>query len=261
MDHTIQSQLETPHSSLGTFQLPGGYFDVELGQVLKEIRLQEMDGDAEDILTSENIEANDKISQFCAHCTTQIGPHTDPVKIEQIINDLGESDRIFIYVKIRVVTLGSTYPIRPECKADECKADPIKKLSVDLNDLMVTPVQNPETMVYTIKTPNYESVRLHVYTGKDGKRARKAVPVGAKPLTVAVFMRIDAVDGKGVDYTFCRKMKSSDREAIRSAYLTKEGGIEDEVEVTCPDCGREFKTELNFAGDVGFLFPSLTQSH
>jgi hypothetical protein len=256
-DYRLQGQIETPKSSFGVCELEGGHLDQETGGRWTTCHYREMTGVEEDILASQNILPDEKITKVIVGCLTQVGPCMDRERFYEIVEGLPEVDRLLLLLRIRQQTLGNMLPMDVPCPSAQCVHDRVKKMSVDLSTVETFPMKNPAVRNYTVTLSTGRRWRGHVMTGRDTKRLR-SVPASYGHLTISIFVRTDSLDEKPVAVDQIQALSMKEREEIREAFFEQEGGIDDNVDVVCPDCDKDFSTDLQIGGG-SFFFRSVTQ--
>jgi len=246
-----QNQMEVPKSTQGIFDLPVGFLAPD-GEILTEVKVREITGVEEDMLAARNIPGGKKITQLLTNCVERLGPVTEKAILANCLRDLVIGDRVFLMLAIRRVSLGDELPFREQCPECGKKGDYIQ----DLSELPTKPMPDPKQRVFETALPSGKKARWHCMTGKEEEALAK-VKVEDQ-LSTSIACRLDTLDGKPADLPAIKGMSLRDRNAFRDAYAASEGGVETEVDLTCPHCGHEYKTELEI-GAMGFFFPSRVQ--
>lgn len=237
-------------------ELPTGYMD-SAGDLHKDAWVREMTGEEEDILTARKVKVHQRMSQILEKCVTQIGPYKqDQLNWSNVIKSLTVSDRLFLMIKIRQVSLGNLFSFKVKCTDEGCAK--MSEQTVDLQEFKITGMKNPLERVFEIDLPkSKQKAKLKIQTGADEARVANFVNT-QNPMTIITMSRLLELNGKtGVTIEQVKKLPTLDMNAIRSAVKEHEGDIENEIEVTCPHCGNEFKTDID-VGSPTFFFPSAT---
>lgn len=66
------NQMETPASTVGALELPGGYLDPHTKELHRTVMVREISGFEEDMLASEQIDGHGKLDALLSACTTRI---------------------------------------------------------------------------------------------------------------------------------------------------------------------------------------------
>lgn len=241
-------------SPFGVFLLPGGYVDDEKN-VHKEVEVTELTGEEEDILASRQASSLQKINKALTNCIKRVGTISEREKIEDIVsNKLTSSDRMFLLIGLRRVSLGDDYPFEVTCP---CEKKVKMRMVQDLSETMtVEPEKDPLCRNYTVELRDGKKAICKVMTGEDeAKRDRMKSQASKDKLTLAILLRVVELDGKPANLRSLKKLGSKDRNALRSAFTKHEVSIGESVPVTCNQCDREFNVELEF-GQPDFFFPS-----
>jgi hypothetical protein len=246
--------IEQPKSAVDSFELPCGYLDSN-GNLHTNIEVTEMTGDEEEILAAKNMPVVKKMNKILTACTRAVGEFRDRNKIEQIIPDLTQGDRIFLLFAIRRVSLGDTMPFTAICPECEQKA----KLWINLSELEAKKMPDPKIRVYDVILPRTNKLAvMKVLTGRGEESINKAVVVGKDIVSQAILARTESIDGKPADIKVLKALPLMDRNALRQAWQDREGGVDTAVKVQCPQCEHEFESEVDLA-DPNFFMPSAHQ--
>jgi hypothetical protein len=245
----VEHQQSVPKATQGIFDLPCGYLTAE-GDLVTEVKVREITGVEEDMLGAKNIPGGKKVTQLIANCLERLGPITDSPSLANAARGLVVGDRVFLMMAIRRVTLGDEFPFEAQC--DECEKKSL--FMVNLAELETKKMPDPKKRVYTSTLPSGKVAQWHVMTGKEEESISKWQNLDQ--LSLALLMRVDTLDGAPTDMDVIKALNMKDRNFLRDeCFSAVEGGIETELELTCPQCGCEFKTELDVS-QTGFFFPS-----
>jgi hypothetical protein len=251
LNQVLSAQMEQPKSSIGIFDLPCGYLSPD-GELITEVKVREITGAEEDMLAAKNVPPGKKITQLLGNCLERLGQMTDKPMLVRCARDLLIGDRVFLMLAIRRVTLGDEFPY--EAKCPEC--DKKGLYSVNLAELTVKKMPDPKKRVFDAILPNGKKVRWHAMTGKEEETLSR-VPT-SDSLSASIFVRLDTIDDQPPgDLSAVKALSMRDRTFLRDAFDDAEGGIETTLDHTCPECGAEFKDNLD-VGQTGFFFPSRT---
>jgi hypothetical protein len=243
--------LEQPKAAIDCFELPCGYLDSQ-GNLHTSIEVCEMTGEEEEILAAKNMPVVKKMNKILTACTKAVGEFRDRQKIEQIIPDLTQGDRIFLLFAIRRVSLGDQMPFSAECP--ECKHK--AHVSLDLSELESKPMPDPKIRVYEVVLPRTKKVVImKVLTGRGEEAVSKAAVAGKDVISQAILSRVESLDGKPADLKALKALPLMDRNALRDAWQDREGGVDTAVKIQCPECERDFESEVDL-GDRNFFMPS-----
>lgn len=244
----VEHQQSVPKATQGIFDLPCGYLTAE-GDLLTEVKVREITGAEEDMLAAKNITGGKKVTQLIASCLERLGPIMDGPSLANAARGLVVGDRVFLMMAIRRVTLGDEFPFEAECI--ECKRKSL--FMVNLSELDIKKTPDPKKRIFSIQLPSGKTAQWHVMTGKEEESAAKWQNLDQ--MSLSLLLRVDMLDGGPPDMDLIKTLSMRDRNALRDAFESVEGGIETELELSCPACGTDFKTELD-VGQTGFFFPS-----
>lgn len=245
----IGQQLEVPKSTLGIFELPCGYLDPETRELHTEVQLREIKGREEDMLNSDKIPPEAKLSALLAACIERVGTITDRKKITSIVEEMTTGDRVFLIFCLRRVSLGDELPVRESCPKKGCGANNF--YVIDMADLKIKKMLDPRTRVYdTVLPRSKKKVRFRVSTGKD-ERVRNKIRSRNKDdaTSLVLMMRIESIDQEPPTLESIADLGISDRTFLRNKFEEVEGGIDLEVELDCPKCGHDWKRNLELTPD------------
>lgn len=246
------------------------------GTWTKEVELDEMTGEEEDILADQTRRPGGKgvlakspsqrMTEVLARCTLRIGKETRPdgktrdtapmyfrrLWEQAIINDRG-----FATIRLRQYSLGDKYVFEDVCPV--CSKE-LKNVTVDLADLKVTetPIEKVAA-VHPYTTPSGLKVEWRSLVGLDEDKVATIVRERKSDFLSGIFLlRLATIDGQTATNDMVKKMRSSDRRAIMAQFDETEGGIDTQVEIVCdePSCEALFTRKLN-VGDPAFFFPSV----
>jgi len=258
-DHVLetirQAQLEQPKSPMGVFELPCGYLDSE-GNIHTEVEVREITGHEEDMLGSRAIPGYKKIGNLISSCVVRLGKITDRGQLATIANELTVGDRVFLMFAIRRTTLGDEYPFRGACPNDNCGYRGL--FTLDLADLEVRKMPNPEKRIYDLELPSGKKARCRPLLGRDEEELSKVSGNKEAGLSMAILMRLEMLEDQPPTLGAVKNLGMRDRNLLRSFFDDIEGGVDTSLEMVCPQCGTEFEEELDVA-QAGFFFPSSVQ--
>lgn len=251
--HTL-TQMETPKSVIGVFELPCGYYDETTRELHTEVQVREITGIEEDMLASQQISSAQKISSLLTGCVTRVGPETDRGKIARMVADLTVGDRVFLIFAIRRVTLGDELPVRESCPA--CKTTTL--FMVDLaKDMQARKMKDPTKRVFDVTLPSGLTARFRVSTGGDEERLAKIVKRNKQApdaLSQSILMRLELLGDEKPTLQVVKSLGMRDRNFLRDQFQEVEGGVDTALELECPSCGNEWEKDLDLSA-ASFFFP------
>ena len=252
----LANQLAEPKSTQGLFELPCGYLGAD-GKLVTEVALREIRGHEEDMLASKTVPDWMKLGELITGCTTRIGSITDRGQIAMAVKQLPAGDRAFLLFAIRRVSMGDILPFRSKCPTDkeECGAESL--FQVDLKDLEIKRMADPTKRAgYDGVLPSGSTIRYRILTGVDEEEIAKQQKSKDDTLSLQLLIRTELLNGKPPSLEDFKELSMRDRDYIRSELFDAiDGGVETDIEVTCPKCGVDFVHEVA-VGEKGFFFPS-----
>lgn len=254
----MQLMSDVAKSPEGAYTLPTGHID-ENGKLHRSVFVREMTGAEEDILASTSkMPMYQRMQKLLENCTTQIGDiKQDHPQWSRIIRGLTVSDRLFLIIRIRAVTLGELFTFRVKCPADECGK--VSSQTVPLKDFKIEGLKNPTERVWSDEFPRCKKkFTARVQTGAEEELLDQIKAKSNDFLSLAMLARFVELDNHNpVTLDQVKSLPLADRTWIRKKFTDHEGTMDNDVEVTCPDCGHEFKTSIEIA-DSNFFFPTVT---
>lgn len=250
-DLEMMDLVEEGQSSLSMVVLPTGYLD-EKGELHKTVILNEMTGVEEDILASKRMSVTHKISKIIENCVAQVGPYKrEDGDWSQKISSLVTHDRLFLLIRIRILSLGNTLNFTftcPSCK----KTSP---QMVALEDFKISGLPDPMLRKWGGVLPRSKKVfECKVQTGAEDEK--QALLASEDDTFSQIFLMRLSLLGKGAPrLADIKSLSAFDRQFLRSQLKKNEGEIDNNVEIACPHC----KEEVQYSIDIGtpdFFFPS-----
>jgi hypothetical protein len=250
------------------YQLPsrGVYYGDKLPEGI--VRVRGMGIHADKILATQRLaQTGQSIDYLFRHCV-QLTDEMDP-------GELLSGDRIFLLYLLRGITHGNIYEFMLKCQS--CDASSMQVY--DLNELAST-VTGPNLDLgqepFKVGLPYMSSVlkrsvwvKVRLTRGNDtstianrqkfNRRAHSGVPKRDKriiidqAITENLALIITSFGGEGVEgevtdsvkiKELVDRMHSKDTAEIREFLRANSPGIDTTIQVSCPECGAEFKAEL-----------------
>lgn len=240
------------------------------GTVQREVELWPMTGVEEDLLTNEKMAKAGhwtNINKLVANCLKRVGTvefsqarerkPAEQKASEDLVQRLLISDRSFLLICLRWYSLKEEYVHRFQhvCATATCRKEFIHVL--DLRELEVWPVQNPDTRVFEFKLPRTGSVahyrQLQV---KDEPSIADIVNRhGETAMSASLWLRIIDIGGqKVVSHRDLQHLSTFDRDALREDMNKTDGGFLLEMTLECPNCKNVERLPLRV--DASFFLPS-----
>ena len=249
----LRQQIETPKASEAVYELPCGYLSPD-NILHTEVALREMTGREEDLLASKKTPSNKKMNELYARCIIRLGSLTEPQQIAAAVPELLIGDRTFLMFALRRVTLGDEYPFRHRCPSCEKESLYI----VDLSEMKIQKMVDPMKRVYEGALSNGTTYRFRLLNGRDEAKLADVVD-NERRITQAMVVRLVTLNDRPPIYEAVQSMSSRLRNELRAKFEEVDGGVDTEVEMTCPKCDHQFFTELDVG--PGFFFPSAMQKN
>lgn len=241
-------------------------YDYKIGdEVYDKILMREMTGEEEDILAAQGVEPNRKMDLILMNTITAIIPK-DKTKAsltkeqkyllwEKFVKKMSMIDRFNALLQLRVISLGPRYDFQVECP--ECGNKFMAY--VDLSTLeiikpqadIVIDVDKDNIYKYEVDGKVYE---FRIMNGEISYRLSKQAN-NKDFLSLGLLARIKSIDGKEVELKDIKALSLRERIALRDLLNKIEGNVDDDIELTCPKCGAEFKAKLDISQPT-FFYPS-----
>ena len=252
------SATATPKGRMETeFNLPIGYTDEE-GNLHRTVVLRKMTGKEEAILADRRNQRNGGklVTELIHSCLVRLGEM--PKNGTKPVEEMYSADRNFLLIKLRSITFGSELQARYACPT----CDESVQIVEDLDEL-------PVRMLAEGESPADVLVELEDgYLDKDGQlhtALQLRLPTGADESAVVPQMRQNASLGKNALLSRCMKslgdlpkhrlesigpriladLTMTDRRLIDRALNQAAPGVDLIREVTCTNCGTDFKSSLD----------------
>lgn len=242
------------------YDLIAGYTD-ENGVLHDTFTIRPMDGEDEEVLARyQNSNTMHKAtSMLLERCVLSIGSISkESVKKTEwhdIIQNLYAADQDAILLRIREVSVGDDVQARHKC--GDCGAMITTSFNVD--DLEIIEWNGEDGIVfdlpkgYTDKEGNVHKVGILRYPrGIDREviiPAASKNPARGRTLYLARLMKFD--DGTPVNEGVLKKLTLGDRNYLSKLLEDNQFGIDNEIEIECPDCGNIFKGTLSITNFLG----------
>lgn len=246
----MNPEIEEPKPAVDSFELPCGYLDSD-GTLHTSVEVREMTGEEEEYLGAKNMPIQKKINRILSRCTTSIGEYRGESSIEKMMPELTQGDRMYLLFAIRRVTLGNDMPFITACP--QCEQE--SNVTIDLSDLTIIKMPDPRVRTYEVTLPKAgKVVRMKVMNGRGEEALNKAAQAGKDIISHAILARIDTFDNRPATLADMKALSLADRNFLRNAWEGREGGVDTEVDVQCPHCDNEYKTNIDL-GSQGFFNP------
>lgn len=260
-DAAVEAIREKAHAPHGELELPGGYLhQTEDGEtdLFNVVRMREMTGYEEDILLDSKTVPEERIGRVLWRCVEEFrsesgGVLTEKNAIRKAVEALPAGDRLAMLLFLRSISVGDEYMFEVSCPG--CGRS--SRHTVLLSEVLAEakPMQDPKVRQYDVSLPTGRVVTMKVMDAVSERVVTQALRRGQDVETARLKARVVSIDGERATVKDLKALATRDRNALRRAFETKEGGIETEVAVTCGACGREFVADIDI-GQRDFFFPA-----
>ena len=232
-------------ASRTTCSLPGGYLD-QNGKLHREAALRPLSGREEELLAGmEEAVPAAQVTRLLACCVDRIGS-VQPVS-EDVARRLLIADRQYLLLQLRRLTFGDCVDATLACSWPDCG----KKMDIDfsIDDIPITPVEE-RAPTYTVSLSpeaawrdenglTRDTVTFRLPDGGDQEQvAHHLASNPAQALTMLLARCV--VKAAGEVSTPVERLSSRARREIEQAMQARVPRVEMDMEVTCPECGRDF---------------------
>ena len=247
----MDDNISPVRASIGSATLPTGLID-DNGELHTEVVFREISGYEEDILVSK-MPVTKKINSIIENCIQKIGTiDKNDESWNRYLKSLIGTDRLFMLIRIRMLSLGNTLRFRTACPSCGKNLTPV----VNLEDFKVTGMKNPKERVWTGAFPRCGlSYKCKILTGWDEEKSEKKSKEGVDSLSNLILSHLLEVDGKKPTMHTIKTLSIMDRRHLRKEIGDTVGSIDNNIEMECNHCGHEFDSELEI-GTPDFFFPS-----
>lgn len=255
----IQPLSDDAKPAVDGFQLPTGYLDGN-GEVHTDVVLSELSGEDEDLLTARKMSMPLRMQKIMENRIESIGSYRKGCPDwSNIVRSLVATDRVFLMIKIRIISLGHLFSFKSKCTDEDCGN--YSSQTVSLNDFNIKGLPDPTKRAWSGTLPNSKfTYSAKVQTGREESKIDK-IKNQKDLLSLAMMARLTELNDKSpVTLDMLKRLGFADRQFLRDEFQKHEGDIDNDVDVECPHCGYEYKTTIDI-GDVSFFFPSATSKH
>ncbi len=234
-------------------EMLAGYED-ENGVLHKTFTLREMTGRDEEAISRPEIMQNSGkvISILLERCVTSIGTLTRKEvggeKWKEIIRSLYVGDQDYMLLKLRAMSIGGEIEVTHTCPV--CKES--LKTFLDLSELEIIPFKGERVIPFELYR-GYTDKKGEIHkTGvirlPNGLDREIMIPLAKKNIAQAntlMLTRLCKFDDFPVTEDVMRDLTVKDREYLQNLLNDNLFGVDLEVNVTCTNCGEEFKGRLD----------------
>lgn len=221
-------------------KLPHGY--IQNGVVLDEVEIRAMTGVEEDLLSDDKLPMAHRLHEMVLNCIERIGTVTDRAKIREMYPKLSSDDQFVLMIALREISVLPIYTIETDCPSCGVTV----RTEVDLSSLQCRPAKKDGIPVEVV-LPSGKKAKVKVMLIEDALRMAELRLQGEARMSVAIMARLVELDGKPPTLEDVRGLLLADRVRLRNLFDEIEGGIENELSITCPQCKRTFREVLDIA--------------
>ena len=236
------------------FEMLAGYED-ENGVVHKTFTIREMTGRDEEAISKSDLRQNGAklITVLLERCVMSIGTlskkEVGEIKWKEIVKSLYVGDQDYIVLKIRELSMGGEIEVTHVCP--NCKAS--MKTILDVSELEVEPFKGYRLIQFELpkgyrdkKGVVHTTGTMRLPTGYDREILTPMAKKNIAQASTVMLTRLCKFDnGLSVTEDVMRDLTIRDREYLQKLLQENTFGVNLEVDVTCVDCGEEFKGNLN----------------
>ena len=254
LNETLEHGVNLAEDDEEVYELLAGYTDKD-GVTHKEFTMREMTGRDEEAIHKGDVKNNSSnvASLLLSRCITSIGTLTPKSvgakKWDDIIKSLYVGDQDYMLIKLRELSMGSEIEVTHTCPY--CKTS--LKTILDVSELEVEPFKGERLIQFELPK-GYRDKKGNVHTTgtmklPTGYDREVLTPIAKKNVAQASTLMLTRLckfdDGISVTEDVMRDLTVRDREYLQKLLQENLFGVNLEVDVTCVDCGEEFKGNLN----------------
>lgn len=234
-----------------TCTLPGGWVDAQ-GDVHREVVFSALTGREEAVLADTKQNSVSQVTTVLSRCIRRIG-NVSPVS-ESIARNLLIADRDFLLLKLREATFGSAVQATVPCPWPDCS----QKVDIDfsIDDIPVTSSEEKGPAYTMVLSPGaafiengetYREVAFRLPTGADQEQLSPLVVTNESLALTELFARCIQRIGpfEGASAAQLERLSPMARMEIEREMLRVAPHIDLNMDVTCPECGRNFTMPFN----------------
>lgn len=236
------------------FKMPAGYVD-DNGTMHKTFTLREMTGRDEEAISKADMKQNGAklISTLLERCVLSIGSLTrkelGTEKWKEVIRSLFVGDQDYILIKLRELSMGGEIEVTHTCPY--CKKS--MKTFLDVSELEVIPFKGLRVVPFSLpkgyrdkKGVVHRDGTMRLPTGFDREVLTPIAKKNVAQASTLMLTRLCKFDDEVyVTDDVMRDLVTRDREYLQKLLQDNLFGVNLEVDVTCAECGEDFKGNLN----------------
>jgi hypothetical protein len=225
-------------------------------KVYNIVEMREITGLEEDLLAEKKGSVTDKISKILASCIRCIKssdkdapPIENSIDISKHVKQMAIGDRIYLFVRLRVLSLGNMFNMEFVAPSDG------KKFTgrINLDDLELRKLTDMRDREREFVTPKGHKFILRLATGEDEAKL-SALDSSKNRATAALMQRMVQLNGEQPTVGMLQKLPMSERNFIREKLEEFDAGVDTVVLAADPNTNEEFEADLGI-GQKGFFFP------
>lgn len=223
------------------------------------VEMREITGLEEDYLAEKKGSVTSKISKVLASCIKRLKSSSkedaiieDSIDISRAVNDMAVGDRIYLFIRLRVLSLGEKFNMEFVAPSDGT----IFKGMINLNDLEIKTLEDKSKRTHSFTTPKGKEVVIRLAVGKDEEKL-DAIGNSKFRATMALMQRLVTINNVAPTIETLQKLSLSERNFIREQLDKFDAGVDTTVIAIDPNTQKEFEAELGI-GQKDFFFPSET---
>ena len=228
----------------GSVTLPGGYLHVADGCIYTEAEVRELTGVDEEMLAKPEVTKSlGRFTQLLLQRgVTRLGPFENPDN--NMIGSLLVGDRDMLLIAIRCATYGKELEMEVNCPA----CNELLDLKYDLStDIPIKRMEDPRERSFVFDTRSGHKLTANLAVGFDQEAILNAGNKTIPELNTLLLSRCvldDAGVPLGVDGV--RALGIQDRRTLLKQITERQPGPKyQEIDITCPVCGKEFPLPLS----------------
>ena len=181
------------------------------------------------------------------------------------LDDYLVTDKMFLFLNMRALSYGNDYSFDSVCGNPNCQGK-FKKTVTIPEGLKIRTAKEDSVEPFYVKLPRVgATVGLRFLRGSDEKTVAKYVKQtnsmveGNAGYSYRMALSLVTIDGQEKEIleklVFCEKLMGKDSFVFRDAIEKNQTGADLTIESTCPECGEETNSTIQFTSD--FFRPSL----
>lgn len=221
--------------------------------------IREMTGYEEDIFMSRRIGAEEKVDMVLANTTIKVEfKSKDGVKeisdkdfISFVTKGLNPNDKLYLLVRLRVITYGRDYRFSYKCGSCDVKNDVI----VNLDEIKPKKFNSEYRFLYELNLPSGLKATIQLPVGESAMKLAKIDDTDPDFMSKILSCIIAKIGDKNVTLQDIKALTLKDRRFVWNYYTEISGAIDNTIEAKCSACGELNQITVSLL-TAEFLFPS-----